>query len=242
MTGRTDEKEQLEQRKGLSRRAFLKRGATTGAAAVVTGAGEALAQANATPSVETDAFARVPIALTLNGAQVEAEVEPALDLLSFLRERQGLTGTKVGCNHGQCGACTVHLDGERINACLLLAVKADGRVVTTIEGLADLAVAEGNASEDGLHPLQAAFIEHDGQQCGYCTPGQIMSGAALIASEGGIPDDDALMADLMSGNVCRCAAYPGIQAAMRSVRDGTDDATDGGRRGPLEPVPAPDAI
>ena len=233
-------------RRGLSRRAFLKTGATTGAASVLTGARDALAQANAAPSVETDALARVPIRLTLNGVAVEAEIEPALDLLAFLRERRELTGTKIGCNHGQCGACTVHLDGERINACLLLAVKADGREVTTIEGLADRAATEGIATTDGLHPLQAAFIEHDGQQCGYCTPGQIMSGAAMMASEGGIPDDEAAMTDLMSGNVCRCAAYPGIQAAMRAVRDGTlgdgGDATDGGRRGPLEPVPAPDAI
>lgn len=129
-----------------------------------------------------------------------------------------------------------------MNACLLLAVKADGRAVTTIEGLAQAAAADGTATADGLHPVQAAFIEHDGQQCGYCTPGQIMSGAALMASEGGIPEDDALMKDLMSGNVCRCAAYPGIQAALRAVRDGTHDPTDGGRRGPLRPVPAPDTI
>ena len=235
-----------ENRTTLSRRAFLKTGATSGAAAALTGARDALAQADTSPDVERDALARVPIALTLNGTRLEAEVEPALDLLSFLRERQGLMGTKVGCNHGQCGACTVHLDGERVNACLLLAVKADGREVTTIEGLAPLAVADGTATDDGLHPLQAAFIQNDGQQCGYCTPGQIMSGAALIASEGGIPDDDALMADLMSGNLCRCAAYLGIQAAMRAVRDGTlsdgGDATDGGRRGPLEPVAAPGSI
>ena len=226
----------------LSRRAFMKSGAATGAGIALARTGEAIAQADAAGEAAAEPLARVPIATTINGARVEAEVEPALDLLSFLRGRRGLTGTKLGCGHGQCGACTVHLDGERVNACLVLAAKADGREIATIEGLADAAVADGIATADGLHPIQAAFIEHDGQQCGYCTPGQIMSGAALMAAEGGIPDDDALMKDLMSGNVCRCAAYPGIQAALRSVRDGTDDPTDGGRRGPLEPVPAPETI
>ena len=225
--------------RGPSRRGFLRgTAASAGGLAAAFRAGEAEAQA--APTVADTPLSRVPVRLMLNGEAVEAEVEPALDLLAFLRERQGLTGTKVGCNHGQCGACTVHIDGERVNACLVLAAKADGREVTTIEGLADHAALKGTATEDGLHPLQAAFMEHDALQCGYCTPGQIMSGAAMMASEGGIPADDARMKDLMSGNVCRCAAYPGIQAAMRSVRDGGTDATDGGRRGPLEPVAAPE--
>ena len=225
--------------RGPSRRGFLRgTAASAGGLAAAFRAGEAEAQA--APTVADTPLSRVPVHLMLNGEAVEAEVEPALDLLAFLRERQGLTGTKVGCNHGQCGACTVHMDGERVLACLVLAAKVDGREVTTIEGLADHAAREGTATEDGLHPLQAAFMEHDALQCGYCTPGQIMSGAAMMASEGGIPADDARMRDLMSGNLCRCAAYPGIQAAMRAVRDGTNDPTDGGRRGPLEPVAAPE--
>ncbi|QEX22670.1 hypothetical protein FRZ61_26020 [Hypericibacter adhaerens] len=131
---------------------------------------------------------------------------PWVTLLDLLRDRLALTGTKKGCDHGQCGACTVLVDGRRVNACLTLAVTRDGASVTTIEGLA----------RDGeLHPLQAAFIEHDAFQCGYCTPGQICSAAGLIA-EGKAKTEDEIR-ELMSGNLCRCGAYPNIVAAIQQV-------------------------
>jgi len=126
-----------------------------------------------------------------------------------VREQLQLTGTKKGCNLGECGACTVHLDGRRVNACMVLAAAADGRAVTTIEGLAD---------GGRLHPVQQAFIDHDGLQCGFCTPGQIMSAVALLAE--GHAGSDAEIREWMSGNLCRCAAYPQITAAVREVAAG----------------------
>jgi xanthine dehydrogenase YagT iron-sulfur-binding subunit len=133
-------------------------------------------------------------------------LEPRVTLLDALREHLHLTGTKKGCDHGQCGACTVLLDGKRVDSCLLLAVMAQGKEITTIEGL---------ANGDELHPLQAAFIKHDAFQCGYCTPGQICSGVALI-KEGRCETDDDIR-EGMSGNICRCGAYPNIVAAVREV-------------------------
>jgi len=145
------------------------------------------------------------ISLTVNGARREVALEDArATLLDVLRERIGLTGTKKGCDRGQCGACTVLVDGRRVNSCLALAVSLDGSDVTTIEGL---------ATEAGLHPVQAAFIEADGFQCGYCTPGQIMSTLGLLA-EAEAGDDPERIREGMSGNICRCAAYPGIVAAV----------------------------
>jgi xanthine dehydrogenase YagT iron-sulfur-binding subunit len=146
------------------------------------------------------------ISITVNGQPKQIEVEPWTTLLDLLRERLNLTGTKKGCDHGQCGACTVLVDGKRINSCLTLAVMKDGASITTIEGL-----AEGH----GLHPLQAAFLEHDALQCGYCTPGQICSAAGLIA-EGHAATADEIR-ELMSGNLCRCGAYPNIVAAIQDV-------------------------
>ena len=131
---------------------------------------------------------------------------------SILREGEGLTGTKVGCRHGQCGACTVHLDGRPRLACLTLAAQLEGREVTTIEGLARVAEAQGTATVDGVHPLQVAFVEHDGFQCGYCTPGQIMSGADVISE--GHAGSAAEVREYMSGNLYRCGAYPGITATV----------------------------
>lgn len=145
------------------------------------------------------------IGLTING-QLRTVVldDPRVTLLDLLRERLDLTGTKKGCDRGQCGACTVLVDGRRINSCLALAASLDGAEVTTIEGL---------ANGETLHPVQAAFIEHDGFQCGYCTPGQIMSAVGLIA-EGHAGDDPERIRELMSGNICRCGAYQGITEAV----------------------------
>jgi len=144
--------------------------------------------------------------LKVNGTVRSLQVEPRVSLLDALREYLDLTGTKKGCDHGQCGACTVHVDGRRINACLTLAVMNQGKEITTIEGL-----AQGEA----LHPMQQAFIKHDGFQCGYCTPGQIMSGVACVR-EGHAGTDDQTR-EWMSGNLCRCGAYPNIVAAVREV-------------------------
>ncbi|GGK95636.1 (2Fe-2S)-binding protein [Sphaerisporangium melleum] len=146
-------------------------------------------------------------AFEVNGRKVDLEVDPRESLLAVLQDRLHLYGTKKGCDHGQCGACTVHLDGRRVVSCLTLASQVEGREVRTIEGV---------AGEDGtLHPLQRAFIDNDAMQCGYCTPGQIMSGLACIA-EGHTGDDDEIR-EYMSGNLCRCGAYVGIVAAIRQV-------------------------
>ena len=145
------------------------------------------------------------ISLTVNGAARRLELDdPRVTLLDLLRERLDLTGTKKGCDRGQCGACTVHVDGRRINSCLALAVGCDGANVVTIEGL---------ARGDALHPVQAAFIAHDGFQCGFCTPGQIMSAVGLI-QEGQAGDDPERIREGMSGNLCRCGAYAGITEAV----------------------------
>ncbi|MRX06571.1 2Fe-2S iron-sulfur cluster binding domain-containing protein [Pseudoduganella sp. FT25W] len=147
-----------------------------------------------------------PVRLQLNGESRQFEVEAWVSLLDLLRERAGLTGTKKGCDHGQCGACTVLVGGKRINACLTLAVMQDGREVTTVEGLAD---------GQQLHPLQQAFITHDAFQCGYCTPGQLCSAVGLMNE--GQARTVAEVRELMSGNICRCGAYPGIVAAVTEV-------------------------
>ena len=147
------------------------------------------------------------VVLTVNGQARELRIEPRVSLLDALREHLGLTGSKKGCDQGTCGACTVWVDGRRVLACLTLAVTCEGREVTTIEGLS----AGGE-----LHPMQAAFIAHDAFQCGYCTPGQIMSAVKLL--EEGHADDEQIR-EWMSGNICRCAAYPNIRAAIREVRD-----------------------
>jgi xanthine dehydrogenase YagT iron-sulfur-binding subunit len=150
------------------------------------------------------------ITLLVNGDVREVSVDARTTLLDALRDRLGLTGTKKGCEMGPCGACTVLLDGRRINSCLTLAVMNDGKSITTIEGL---------ARGDELHPLQAAFVQQDALQCGYCTPGQIMSAAGLIRE--GRTRSDAEIREHMSGNLCRCGAYPNIVAAVQSVRKRT---------------------
>jgi xanthine dehydrogenase YagT iron-sulfur-binding subunit len=149
----------------------------------------------------------VPITLRINGKDRNLRVDPRTTLLDCIRETVALTGTKKGCDHGQCGACTVHVNGRRVNSCLTLALMHDGEEITTIEGL---------GTPDALHPMQAAFVAHDGYQCGYCTSGQIMSGVALLKEPCG--PDDAAVKELMSGNICRCGAYANIVAAIQQVR------------------------
>jgi xanthine dehydrogenase YagT iron-sulfur-binding subunit len=162
----------------------------------------------AMPNGNPDFLDCVTVVLQVNGVTRTLEaLDTRVTLLDALRERLGLTGSKKGCNHGECGACTVHLDGRRVNACLVLAAVADGRQVTTVEGLA--------APDGTLHPVQRAFIEQDAFQCGYCTPGQIMSAVACIGE--GHTGSDAEIREWMSGNLCRCAAYPQILAAVKQA-------------------------
>ena len=194
----------------LSRRSFL---SSLGAAGVVATAGPVLATAQtASPVAPMPANAEtiqgaIPVSLRVNGKQLDLEVDPRTTLLDCLRETISLTGTKKGCDHGQCGACTVHVNGRRINSCLTLAVMHEEDEITTIEGL---------GQPGSLHPVQASFLKHDGYQCGYCTSGQIMSAAALLKEKCGPSDAD--VKELMSGNICRCGAYPNIVAAIQDVR------------------------
>ncbi|MDQ0392087.1 (2Fe-2S)-binding protein [Labrys monachus] len=152
---------------------------------------------------------RTTLHLSINGREHALALEPRVTLLDALRDHLGLTGTKKGCDQGQCGACTVHVDGRRVLACLTLAAQAEGQAVTTIEGLFE--------PEGRLHPVQAAFLEQDAFQCGYCTPGQIMSAIACIR-EGHARSDDEIR-EYMSGNLCRCGAYPHIVAAVRQAAE-----------------------
>ncbi|MDN3581702.1 (2Fe-2S)-binding protein [Mucilaginibacter flavus] len=154
-------------------------------------------------------FEKMPLKMEVNGKTVNLSVEPRSTLLDILREQLDLTGTKKGCDHGQCGACTVHVDGHRINSCLTLGIMMSGKKITTIEGL---------AKGDQLHPMQEAFIKHDGFQCGYCTPGQIMSAVSCIRE--GHAGSEHEIREYMSGNVCRCGAYPNIVNAILEVKDG----------------------
>lgn len=154
-------------------------------------------------------FEKQALHLEVNGVKHELMVEPRVTLLEVLREHFDLTGTKKGCDRGQCGACTVHVNGVRINSCLSLALTNDGKKITTIEGL---------AKEEELHPMQEAFIKHDGFQCGYCTSGQIMSAVALLKE--GHAGSETEIREFMSGNICRCGAYPNIVKAIREVKGG----------------------
>lgn len=156
-----------------------------------------------------DVFEKVTLNIEVNGVRHTLAVEPRVTLLDLLREQLDLTGTKKGCDRGQCGACTVHVNGTRINSCLSLAVTNEGKKITTIEGL---------AKGDELHPMQEAFIKHDGFQCGYCTSGQIMSAVALIKE--GHAHSETEIREFMSGNICRCGAYPNIVNAIQEVNNG----------------------
>jgi xanthine dehydrogenase YagT iron-sulfur-binding subunit len=201
---------------GPTRRKFLLTSGSSVAASVVAGYIPALANnasgesdsalASAGPNIE----GAVPITLRINGKDHQLRIDPRTTLLDCIRETVVLTGTKKGCDHGQCGACTVHVNGRRVLSCLNLALMHDGEEITTIEGL---------GTPDALHPMQAAFVAHDGYQCGYCTSGQIMSAVALLKEPCG--PDDASVKELMSGNICRCGAYPNIVAAIQQVRKNT---------------------
>ncbi|MDB5292332.1 MAG: (2Fe-2S)-binding protein [Phycisphaerales bacterium] len=196
----------------VTRRTFLTTAGTAGAAAVIAGCAP-----NANPTVERGSpgpnaqgpniEGAVPVTLHINRQEHRLHVDPRTTLLDCLRETVALTGTKKGCDHGQCGACTVHVNGRRVNSCLSLALMHDGEEVTTIEGL---------GSPGALHPMQAAFVACDGYQCGYCTSGQIMSAVALLKEPCG--PDDADVKEFMSGNICRCGAYRNIVAAIQQVR------------------------
>jgi xanthine dehydrogenase YagT iron-sulfur-binding subunit len=197
-----------------TRRAFLLNTGETAAATVVAActpghAGSTLGQSGAPVAIadEPNIAGAVPITLRINGKDRQLRVDPRTTLLDCIRETVALTGTKKGCDHGQCGACTVHVNGRRVNSCLSLALMHDGHEITTIEGL---------GTPDALHPMQAAFVACDGYQCGYCTSGQIMSAVALLKEPCG--PDDAAVKELMSGNICRCGAYPNIVAAIQQVR------------------------
>jgi xanthine dehydrogenase YagT iron-sulfur-binding subunit len=171
---------------------------------LITDGGEA--HVDASPSVASRLPSTVSVALSINGDAVNAEVDTRLTLLDFLRERARLTGTKKGCNRGECGTCTLLVDGRRVNACMILIASLEGRQVITIEGL---------ATKGELHPVQEAFIDQDAFQCGFCTPGQIMSAVGCITE--GHANDPAEIRDWMSGNLCRCSAYPQIVAAVRAA-------------------------
>jgi xanthine dehydrogenase YagT iron-sulfur-binding subunit len=188
-----------------SRRSFLKR-STAAAAILATPPVVVKAAEKKLDEKGAEYFEKLPLKIDVNGKPYSLSVEPRVTLLDLLREQLHFTGTKKGCDLGQCGACTVHVDGRRVLSCLSLAVMQNGKKVTTIEGL---------ATGDDLHPLQEAFIKHDGFQCGYCTPGQIMSAVACIAE--GHAGSEAEIREYMSGNICRCGAYPNIVDAIKEV-------------------------
>lgn len=201
---------------GLSRRTFLASGTSLGGVASIPLAGCATAAATVPADAGASGSGSVNLDLTLmvNGVPRPVSVDPRTTLLDALREHVGLTGSKKGCDQGQCGACTVHLDGKRVLSCLTLAASVGSRKVTTIEGLAP---ADGS-----LHPMQQAFVDNDAFQCGYCTPGQIMSAVACV-SEGHADNADDIR-EYMSGNLCRCAAYPNIVAAIQQARSARGSA------------------
>jgi xanthine dehydrogenase YagT iron-sulfur-binding subunit len=197
----------------LSRRSFLSH---VGAAGMATAATAVMPLASSVAIAETSKNAvdplqappgTMPVTLRVNGQMHTAQIDPRATLLDTLRETLHLTGTKKGCDHGQCGACTVHVNGRRVNSCLALAGMQQNAEITTIEGL---------GTPDQLHPMQEAFVEHDGYQCGYCTSGQIMSATAMVKEPWGKTDAD--VKEAMSGNICRCGAYPNIVAAVQAVR------------------------
>jgi xanthine dehydrogenase YagT iron-sulfur-binding subunit len=194
-----------------TRRTFLQATGGTAAAAIIqacTPAHAADAAEQTKPNTDMPNIpAAVSVTLKINGKEHQLRVDPRTTLLDCIRETVALTGTKKGCDHGQCGACTVHVDGRRVNSCLSLALMHDGQEITTLEGL---------GTPEAMHPMQAAFVACDGYQCGYCTSGQIMSAVALLKEPCG--PNDADVKEQMSGNICRCGAYGNIVAAIQQVR------------------------
>jgi xanthine dehydrogenase YagT iron-sulfur-binding subunit len=190
-----------------SRRGFFKQSTAFGAIALTPGALVRAAEHQWDEKI-ADVFEKIPLNIEVNGVRHSLKVEPRTTLLDLLREQLDLTGTKKGCDRGQCGACTVHVNGVRINSCLSLAVANEGKKITTIEGL---------AVGDHLHPMQEAFIRHDGFQCGYCTSGQIMSAVALVKE--GRTHSREQISEFMSGNICRCGAYSNIVKAIEDVKN-----------------------
>lgn len=206
--------ENNSEQEGLSRRSFLQGIGLAGAGAVTTTlipvAQAQIAKENVPTPTNPSTYVpegAVTIKLNVNGKERSLKVESRVTLLDALRERLNLTGTKKGCDHGQCGACTIHVNGRRVNSCLSLAVMHEGDEITTIEGL---------GTPEKLHPMQKAFVEHDAYQCGYCTPGQIMSAVALMKEPCGRANAD--VRESMSGNICRCGAYKNILTAIQTVR------------------------
>ena len=187
----------------VNRRRFLGASVSTAAIPFV---GKGLDEAAAQPIAAANSESQAPVALSVNGQTYRFGLDVRMTLLDALREHIGLTGSKKGCDHGQCGACTVHIDGVRVLSCLTLAIAAQGHQVSTVEGLA----------RGPLHPMQQAFVDHDAFQCGYCTPGQIMSAIGCV-KEGHAADDD-MVREYMSGNLCRCAAYPNIVSAVAQAK------------------------
>jgi xanthine dehydrogenase YagT iron-sulfur-binding subunit len=190
-----------------SRRDFLKQSSLLSVMALTPGTIIKAAEDQWDEKV-ADAFEKIPVNLEVNGVKYSVKVEPRVTLLDLLREQLNLTGSKKGCDRGQCGACTVHVNGVRINSCLSLAVTNEGKKITTIEGL---------ARGEELHPMQEAFIKHDGFQCGYCTSGQIMSAVALVRE--GRTTTREQISEFMSGNICRCGAYSNIVKAIQDVKN-----------------------
>ncbi|MEJ7611002.1 MAG: 2Fe-2S iron-sulfur cluster-binding protein [Ferruginibacter sp.] len=206
MDHRNDGKDVGQQCPNYSRRNFLKQTSALSALALIPPSMVKAAADNLDETVSA-LFEKQTLNIEVNGKQHVLSVEPRVTLLDLLREQLKLTGSKKGCDHGQCGACTVHVNGSRVLSCLSLAVMQNGKKITTIEGL---------AKGDDLHPMQAAFIKHDGFQCGYCTPGQIMSAIACV-KEGHANNADEIRS-YMSGNICRCGAYPNIVDAITEVK------------------------
>jgi len=208
-----DEKEKREPTSSLgklSRRSFLSHMGAAGVATAATTVAPLAAIAEQEQKTESPAQAipgTVPITLRVNGQTHRIQIDPRATLLDTLRETLHLTGTKKGCDHGQCGACTVHVNGRRVNSCLAFAGMQQNAEITTIEGL---------GQPGHLHPMQEAFVAHDGYQCGYCTSGQIMSAVSFVKEPWGTTDAD--VKEGMSGNICRCGAYPNIVAAVQAVR------------------------
>jgi xanthine dehydrogenase YagT iron-sulfur-binding subunit len=208
-----DTKEPTSSLGKLSRRSFLSHMGAAGVATAATAVtplvvSSAIAETQERTVPDAQAIpGTMPVTLKVNGKSYPVQIDPRATLLDTLRETLHLTGTKKGCDHGQCGACTVHLNGRRVNSCLTFAGMQQNVEITTIEGL---------GRPGHLHPMQEAFVEHDGFQCGYCTSGQIMSAVAMVKEPWGTGDSD--VKEAMSGNICRCGAYPNIVAAVQAVR------------------------